>query len=75
MVKENTAIQEDYRIMTPDTLIPISIDGNDLKVKLGSLVILKKIIGNGAYEVYNTLGSVFDTDCVIRDFDLHLLLC
>ena len=33
MVKENTAIQKDkdYRKMSPDTLIPISIDGNDLK--------------------------------------------
>lgn len=76
MVKENTAIQKDkaYRKMSPNTLIPISIDGNEFEVKLGSLVILKKIVGktNGTYmcEVYNALGSVFDTDRVIRDFDL-----
>lgn len=69
-----TQDKKDYNRMSPDVLIPISIDGNDFKVKLGSLVILKKIIGktNGAYlcEVYNALGSVFDTNYTIRDFNL-----
>lgn len=69
-----TQDKKDYNRMSPDTLIPISIDGNDFEVKLGSLVILKKIIGktNGAYlcEVYDALGSVFDTNYTICDFDL-----
>lgn len=53
MVKENTAIQKDkaYCKMSPDTLIPISIDGNDFEVSLGGLLLARYIIGeaNGSY--------------------------
>ena len=67
MVKENTAIQKDkdYQSMTPDTLIPISIDGNEFEVKLGSLLLTRYIVAgtNGMYtsSIYNAL-DILDVD-------------
>ena len=53
MVKENTSTQDkkDYQSMSPDTLIPISIDGNDFEVSLGGLLLARYIVGeaNGSY--------------------------
>ena len=72
MVKENTAIQKDkaYRKMSPDTLIPISIDGNDFKVSLGGLLLARYIIGeaNGSYlySLYCALDVIDKEDSVVR---------
>ena len=72
MVKENTAIQKDkaYRKMSPDTLIPISIDGNDFKVSLGGLLLARYIIGeaNGSYlySLYCALDVIDKEDSVVH---------
>lgn len=74
MVKENTAIQEDkdYQSMSPDTLIPISIDGNDFEVSLASLLLARYIIGeaNGSYidSLYCAL-DVIDKEDQIMHFE------
>lgn len=72
MVKENTAIQKDkdYRIMTPDTLIPISIDGNDFEVSLGGLLLARYIIGevnsSYLYSLYCALDVIDKEDSVVH---------
>ena len=72
MVKENTAIQKDkdYQSMSPDTLIPISIDGNDFKVSLGGLLLARYIIGeaNGSYlySLYCALDVIDKEDSVVH---------
>lgn len=72
MVKENTAIQKDkaYRKMSPDTLIPISIDGNDFEVSLGGLLLARYIIGeaNGSYlySLYCALDVIDKEDSVVH---------
>lgn len=72
MVKENTAIQKDkaYRKTSPDTLIPISIDGNDFKVSLGGLLLARYIIGeaNGSYlySLYCALDVIDKEDSVVH---------
>ena len=42
---------KNYRELTPDTLIDISIDGNEFKIPLGDLIHAKALIGvaNGLY--------------------------
>ena len=72
MVKENTAIQKDkaYHKMSPDALIPISIDGNDFEVSLGGLLLARYIIGeaNGSYlySLYCALGVIDKEDSVVH---------
>ena len=60
---------KNYRELTPDTLIDISIDGNEFKVPLGDLVHAKALIGvaSGWYGglVYKALKEVFDKEEVI----------
>ena len=60
---------KNYRELTPDTLIDISIDGNEFKVPLGYLIHAKALIGvsNGlyGYSIFKALKKVFDKDCVI----------
>ena len=60
---------KNYRELTPDTLIDISIDGNEFKVPLGDLIHAKALIGvsNGlyGYSIFKALEKVFDKDCVI----------
>ena len=71
-VKENTDIQKDkaYRKMSPDTLIPISIDGNDFEVSLGGLLLARYIIGeaNGSYidSLYCALDVIDKEDSVVH---------
>ena len=60
---------KNYRELTPDTLIDISIDGNEFKVPLGDLIHAKALIGvsNGryGYELFASLTDVFDNDSFI----------
>ena len=60
---------KNYRELTPDTLIDISIDGNEFKVPLGDLIHAKALIGvaSGWYGglVYKALKEVFDKEEVI----------
>ena len=60
---------KNYRELTPDTLIDVSIDGNEFKVPLGDLIHAKALIGvsNGlyGYSIFKALEKVFDKDCVI----------
>ena len=60
---------KNYRELTPDTLIDISIDGNEFKVPLGDLIHAKALIGvaSGWYGslVYKALKDVFDKEEVI----------
>ena len=60
---------KNYRELTTDTLIDISIDGNEFKVPLGDLIHAKALIGvaNGKYgdKLYNALKDVLDKDGVI----------
>ena len=60
---------KNYRELTPDTLIDISIDGNEFKVPLGDLIHAKALIGvaNGlyGYSIFKTLEKVFDKESVI----------
>ena len=60
---------KNYRELTPDTLIDISIDGNEFKVPLGDLIHAKALIGvsNGlyGYSIFKALKKVFDKDRVI----------
>ena len=71
LVIENNFKQtpKNYRELTPDTLIDISIDGNEFKVPLGDLVHAKALIGvaSGWYGglVYKALKEVFDKEEVI----------
>lgn len=72
MVKENTAIQKDkaYCKMSPDTLIPISIDGNDFEVSLGGLLLARYIIseanGSYLYSLYCALDVIDKEDSVVH---------
>ena len=56
--------------MSPDTLIPISIDGNDFKVSLGGLLLARYIIGeaNGSYlySLYCALDVIDKEDSVVH---------
>ena len=60
---------KNYRELTPDTLIDISIDGNEFKVPLGDLIHAKALIGvaNGlyGYSIFKALEKVFDKESVI----------
>ena len=60
---------KNYRELTPDTLIDISIDGNEFKVPLGDLIHAKALIGVAkafyGYYIYTALEDVFDKDEVI----------
>ena len=60
---------KNYRELTPDTLIDISIDGNEFKVKLGDFIHAKALLGvsNGkyGYELFASLTDVFDNDSFI----------
>lgn len=60
---------KNYRELTPDTLIDISIDSNEFKVPLGDLVHTQALIGVGngkfGYLIYTALKEVFDKEEVI----------
>lgn len=55
---------KNYRELTPDTLIDISIDGNEFKVPLGDLIHAQALIGVGngkfGYSIYTALKEVLD---------------
>ena len=57
---------KNYRELTPDTLIDISIDGNEFKVPLGDLIHAQALIGVGngkyGYNIYNALKDVLDKE-------------
>ena len=71
---EDTSTQdkEGYNSMTPDTLIPISIDGNDFEVSLGGLLLARYILGkaNGSYiySLYCAL-DVIDKEYQVGHFE------
>ena len=60
---------KNYRELTPDTLIDISIDGNEFKVPLGDLIHTQALIGVGngkfGYLIYTALKEVLDEEEVI----------
>ena len=64
---------KNYRELTPDTLIDISIDGNEFKVPLGDLVHAQALIGvaNGKFGnlTYTALKEVLDEGEVIFNTD------
>ena len=68
LVVEDTCKQtpKNYRELTPDTLIDISIDGNEFKVPLGDLIHAQALIGVGngkyGYNIYNALKDVLDKE-------------
>ena len=54
---------KNYRELTPDTLIDISIDGNEFEVPLGDLIHITEVLGecNGKYgwKTYDKLYTMF----------------
>lgn len=67
---------KNYRELTPETLIDISIDGNEFEVPLGDLVHTQALIGVGngkfGYLIYTALKEVLDEEEVIynnHDYD------
>ena len=71
LVVENNFKQtpKNYRELTPDTLIDISIDGNEFKVPLGDLIHAAALIGvskgkHGSI-IYEALSSVLDKEQII----------
>ena len=60
---------KNYRELTPDTLIDISIDGNEFEVPLGDLIHAQALIGVGngkfGYLIYTALKEVLDEEEVI----------
>lgn len=77
VVKDNyKQTPKNYRELTPDTLIDISIDGNEFKVPLGDLIHAQALIGVGSgkfgYLIYTALKEVLDEEEVIynnHDYD------
>ena len=77
VVKDNyKQTPKNYRELTPDTLIDISIDGNEFKVPLGDLIHANALIGvgNGKFGtlIYTALKEVLDEEEVIynnHDYD------
>ena len=55
-----------YREMSPDTLVKVSIDGNEFEVPLGDLVHAEQLLGNSTgmygYRVWKALNTVVDED-------------
>ena len=62
---------KNYRELTPDTLIDISIDGNEFEVPLGDLIHAKALIrvsnGKYGYSFFASLSDVFDKNGIISD--------
>lgn len=60
-----------YRLMNPNTLIKVSIDGNEFEVPLGDLIRMQKLCGaaNGkyGYELWRNVHTIIDEDRVIQD--------
>lgn len=63
--------RNNYRLMTPDTSIKVSIDGHDFEVPLGDLIRMQKVCGvaNGkyGYELWRNVHIIIDEDRVIQD--------
>ena len=62
---------KNYRELTPDTLIDISIDGNEFKVPLGDLIHAKALIGGSTgtygYNIWEAFHEVLDKENTILD--------
>lgn len=62
---------KNYRLMNPDTLIKVSIDGHEFEVPLGDLIRMQKLCGvaNGkyGYTLWENVQEIIDEDRVIRD--------
>lgn len=65
--------QRNYREMTPNDLITISIEGVESEVPLGDVVHAVAILGvtNGYYgtRLWEALRKPFDTECFVQDMD------
>ena len=61
---------KNYRLMNPDTLIKVSIDGHEFEVPLGDLIRMQKLCGsaNGkyGYELWDNVQEIIDKDRAIR---------
>lgn len=59
-----------YRLMSPDTLIKVSIDGHEFEVPLGDLIRMQKLCGaaNGkyGYELWDNVQEIIDKDRAIQ---------
>lgn len=70
-LKHFEQVDKNYRHLSPDTLIPISIDGVESEVPLGDLVHATALLGmtNGTYgcRLWTKLEGLFDNDDVIGD--------
>lgn len=66
---------KNYRHLSPDTLIPISIDGVESEVPLGDLVHATALVGeaNGehGYLLYKTLSKQFDSDSIVSESNTY----
>lgn len=66
---------KNYRHLSPDTLIPISIDGVESEVPLGDLVHATALVGeaNGEYGylLYKTLNDQFDSDSIVFELNTY----
>ena len=60
-----------YRLMKPDTLIKVSIDGHDFEVPLGDLIRMQKVCGaaNGmyGYGLWENVRKIIDEYRVIQN--------
>jgi len=58
--------QKNYRELTPDTLIDISIDGNEFEVPLGDLIHTEHLLGVSTgtygYNIWKVLNEVLDKE-------------
>ena len=65
--------QRNYREMTPNDLITISVDGVESEVPLGDVVHAIAILGitNGYHgaRIWEALRKPFDTECFVQDMD------
>ena len=76
VVKENCKqTPKNYRELTPDTLIDISIDGNEFKVPLGDLVhtehLLGKSTGAYGYTLWSKIHEIIDRDNTLLNSDVY----
>lgn len=68
-------VVKNYREMKPDTLIPISIDGNEFEVSLGDLVHTEHLLGNSTgsygYHIWKAFHEVIDKDNTLLDSNVY----
>lgn len=69
--KEVSGKLNNYRLMNPDALIKVSIDGHDFEVPLGDLIRMQKVCGaaNGkyGYGLWENVRKIIDEDRVIQN--------